>query len=148
MNKYLWSHLNRQEVGAYAKDFVMTELTKLGFQVEHIKIDGRGIDFIARKGDRPPIEVKVKSLRKFGYIFIHKSKFALSEHRYLAFVMLEDGKPPTLSFIASTRWKTPDNVFSSRDYEGKQSLPEWGLSVCESNMESIRASSINLGALI
>jgi hypothetical protein len=78
---------------------------------------------------------------------MQKSTFALTEHRYVAFVILEDAKPPTLSFIPSTRWNGPDNVFSSRDYVGNKSLPEWGLNVSESNMESISISSINLGVL-
>ena len=77
INRYLWSHLNTQQVGTYAEYFVKMELTMFGFQVYSTEVDDRGIDFVARKGNGPFMEVQVKSLRQFGYVFMHKSKFEL-----------------------------------------------------------------------
>jgi len=48
MQQYIWSILNKQQVGAYAEYFVKMELTMYGFQVYGTEVDDRGIDFVAR----------------------------------------------------------------------------------------------------
>ncbi len=120
VQRYAWSRLNKQQVGAYAEYFVKMELTMYGFQVYATEVDDRGIDFVARYEDGPFIEVQVKSLRSIGYVFMQKEKFALREPLYLAIGLLfEEKSMPCLS--AAT-------------YEGLKSRPEWSLNVSKKNM--------------
>jgi hypothetical protein len=80
MNRYIWSRLNTQQVGSYAEYFVKMELTMYGFQ-DSTEVDDRGIDSVARREGRPFIEVHVKSLRDFGYVFF-KGYATWTEPRY------------------------------------------------------------------
>jgi hypothetical protein len=151
MQRYVWSGLNNQQVGAYTEYFVKMELTMFGFQVYSTEVDDRGIDFVARHGSGPFIEVQVKSLRASGYVFMQKSKFILSDNLYLAFGLLAEGKPPDLYLIPSRTWDTPDTVFVSRDYgEGRESKPEWGLNVSARNMAALKQYDfeISVGQLL
>ena len=92
MQRYTWSRLNKQQVGAYTEYFVKMELTMYGFQVYGTEVDDRGIDFVARHDRGPFIEVQVKSLRPIGYVFMQKDKFTLREHLYLALGLLSKCK--------------------------------------------------------
>ena len=134
MPRYIWSRLNKQQVGAFTEYFVKMELTMYGFQVYGTEIDDRGIDFIARFEHGPFIEVQVKSLRSTGYVFIQKEKFVLNEQLYLALGLLFDGQPPELYLIPSNVWKQGIANFVNRDYEGRKSKPEWGLNISKKNM--------------
>lgn len=132
--RYQWSRLNKQQVGAYAEYFVKMELTMYGFQVYEPEVDDRGIDFIARFQTGPFIEVQVKSSRSLGYIFAQKSKFVLSDNLFMAVVLFSDGNLPSLYFIPSTAWSSPDQLLVGRDFEGLPSKPEWGLNLSQRNM--------------
>lgn len=134
MQRYDWSRLNKQQVGAYAEYFVKMELTMYGFQVYSTEIDDRGIDFIARFESGPFIEIQVKSLRSMGYVFVHKEKFALRSHLYLALGILRQKRPPVLYLIPATAWTETNALFVSRNYEGLKSRPEWGLNVSQKNL--------------
>lgn len=145
MQRYAWKDLNRQQVGAYAEYFVKMELTMYGFQVYSTDVDDRGIDFITRYQKRSFLEVQVKALRcgtddclSSGYVFLEKTKFALSDDRVLALVLLLEGKVPELYLIPSTVWLKPDKIFVSRDYgPGRASTPEWGLNVSKKNLPAL-----------
>ena len=134
MQRYHWSHLNAQQVGAYAEYFVKMELTMHGFQVYETEVDDRGIDFVARYERGPYYEIQVKSLRSLGYVFIEKAKFHLHEHTYLALELLMEDQPPQLYLIPSVAWTTPNALFAGRDYEGLKSKPEWGLNISKKNL--------------
>jgi hypothetical protein len=139
MQRYIWSRLNNQQVGAYTEYFVKMELTMYGFQVYRTEVDDRGIDFIARRGSGPFIEVQVKSLRPrpSGYVFLQKEKFMPREGLFLALGLLFEGQPPELFLIPSSVWKEPGGIFVSRDYEGLKSKPEWGLNISKRNMSAL-----------
>jgi hypothetical protein len=47
-------------------------------------------------------------------------------------VLLED-QPPDLYLIPATAWEAPNTLLVDRDYEGKQSKPEWGLNLSTKN---------------
>jgi hypothetical protein len=57
MERYQWSRLNKQQVGAFAVYFVKMELTLYGFQVYTTAVDDREIDFVTRHGDGPFIQI-------------------------------------------------------------------------------------------
>ncbi|PMR71718.1 hypothetical protein [Halomonas heilongjiangensis] len=139
MQRYQWSRLNKQQVGAYTEYFVKMELTMFGFQVYSTEVDDRGIDFVARLDNGPFIEVQVKSLRSMGYVFMQKRKFSLNEHLHLALGLLCEGKSPQLFLIPSTVWMSPNSMFVERNYEGLKSKPEWGLNISYKNMPSLES---------
>ena len=82
----------------------------------------------------PFIEVQVKSLRSMGYVFVQKAKFSLRNHLYLALGILRQKRPPALYLIPATAWTETNALFVSRDYEGLNSRPEWGLNVSQKNL--------------
>ena len=134
MAQHIWSALSSQQVGAYAEYFVKMELTMYGFQVYTSEVDDRGIDFVARLGTGPFIEVQVKSVRNMNYVYMAKDKSELRESLFLALAILLEGQPPDLYLIPSIVWTTPDGFFVSRDYEGGTSKPDWGLNISKKNM--------------
>jgi hypothetical protein len=135
MQRYAWSGLNKQQVGAFAEYFVKMELTMHGFQVYGTEVDDRGIDFVARYEDGPFLEVQVKSLRNTGYIFMEKENFKLRESLYLALALLREGQPPDLYLIPSSVWTEKRELFVSHDYDqGQKSKPEWGLNLSSKNL--------------
>jgi len=139
MKRYIWSHLNDLQVGKYAEYFVKMELTMYGFEVYSTEVDDRGIDFVARRDGGPFIEVQVKSLRKFGYVYMQKSKFKLRENLYVAFGLFHDRKAPELYLIPSRVWESPNALCVSRDYGGElMSAPEWGLNLSKKNMRLLK----------
>ncbi len=139
MEKYLWSHLNKHQLGSYAKYCVKTEFAMYGFQINETDTDEHGYYFVASYNKGSLLEVQVRSVRQLrSYAFLHKTKFELNERRYLAFAFLLEGEPPSLYLIPSTRWRTPDNVFVDRGYEGLQSEPEWGLVTSAKNLEFLK----------
>ncbi|MBU1680127.1 MAG: DUF4365 domain-containing protein [Bacteroidetes bacterium] len=137
MPRYQWESLNKQQVGAYTEYFVKMELTMYGFQVYETEVDDRGIDFVTRFKQCPFIEVQVKSLRSLGYVFMQKTKFQLHEHMYLALGLLMEGQAPKLFFVPSIVWRSPNDVFVERNYEGLKSKPEWGLNISKKNMPTL-----------
>ena len=137
MNRYQWSRLNKQQIGAYAEYFVKMELTMYGFQVYETEVDDRGIDFIARFESNSFVEIQVKSIRKLGYIFAQKDKFFLKENSFMALVIFSEGEPPSLYLLPATSWRMCNNLFVGRDYEGLKSKPEWGLNISKKNMPEL-----------
>lgn len=135
MQRYIWSRLNKQQVGAFTEYFVKMELTMYGFQVYGTEVDDRGVDFIARYEQEPFIEVQVKSLRSTGYIYMQKDKFILREHLYLALGLLVDERLPDLYLIPSLVWKEENALFVNRKYEGLKSKPEWGMNLSKRNLK-------------
>lgn len=137
MPRYQWSDLNTQQVGTYSEYFVKMELTMHGFQVYGTEVDDRGIDFVARHGRGPFLEIQVKSLRSTGYVFMRKEHFRPADNLFLALALLFEGQAPQLFLIPSTVWLTPELVFVDRNYDGLKSAPEWGLNLSQKNMAAL-----------
>jgi hypothetical protein len=109
------------------------EFALYGFEVYTAEVDDRGIDFVARREGGPFYEVQVKSIRGLNYIFMQKTKFPFHPDRVAAVVILLEDQAPELYLIPSKTWEAPNALFVSRDYEGKQSKPEWGLNLSVKN---------------
>jgi hypothetical protein len=136
-SKYQWNKLNKQQVGTYTEYFVKMELTMYGFGVYSTEIDDRGIDFIARRHGEPFIEIQVKSLRKYGYVFMQQTKFEIRKNVYLALGLMFEHEAPRLFLIPATAWLKPNEVFVERNYEGLKSAPEWGVNISRKNMAAL-----------
>ena len=133
-NSYDWSILNHLQVGRYAEYFVKMEFTRMGFDVYGAEVDDKGIDFVVRKDATTYYDVQVKSCRGLNYIFFSKSHFHLRANLLGAVVLFEEGLPPALYLIPALSWNVQNSLFVDRNYEGKQSAPEYGLNISRKNM--------------
>jgi hypothetical protein len=134
MKKFQWSKLNHLQIGRYAEYLAKMEFTAFGFDVFTAEVDDKGIDFVLRKDNLHYYDVQVKSSRNLSYIFFPKDKFVLSQNLLAAVVLFENDKPASLYIIPSDVWQYPTSLFVSRDYEGKNSKPEWGLNLSRKNL--------------
>jgi hypothetical protein len=127
--KFDWARLTHLQVGRYGEYFVKMEFTLLGFDVYGTEVDDKGIDLVVRKGVNQFYDVQVKALRRSNYVFFPKHTFELRPELLAAVVLLEQGKPPEPYLIPAVAWLNPNELLSSRDYEGKKSKPEWGVNL-------------------
>lgn len=134
MKRYEWDKLNHLQVGRYAEYFVKMEVTMYGFDVYTSEVDDKGIDFIIRKNADTYFDIQVKAVRNSNYIFFRKGKFKIKDNLYAAVVLLSQQKAPRLYLIPSTVWNNPNVVFVSKDYEGKKSVPEYGINISKKNV--------------
>jgi hypothetical protein len=142
--RYQWSKLTRQQIGAYAEYFIKMEFTMYGFQVYSTEVDDRGIDFVCRYKEKHFMEIQVKSIRGLNYVFMKKENFKLQESLWVSLVTFEEGKEPNLYLIPSKVWKTPNELFVNRDYEGKKSKPEWGINISKKNHPKLLEYSFDM----
>ena len=126
-----WSQLNRLQLGRYAEYLVAMEFTRSGLGVFRSEVDDRGIDLAVRNDHGDFFEIQVKSVFKSSYVFLQKDKFPFSERLYVAVVRFSAGADPKVWLIPSLAWGTPTAPFSSKDFKGGRSKPEWGLSVAK-----------------
>lgn len=125
-----WSELSPLQLGRYAEYYAKMEFTSYGFDVYTSEVDDHGVDFIAKDKNGTFYEVQVKSVRKDNYVFIPKDKIKLTKHNIVCFIRFTDGKLPDFYVFPATVWKKPDgSLFSSRDYRGLKSKPEYGISI-------------------
>jgi len=135
-----WSKINHLQLGKYGEYFAKMEFTKAGFDVYTAEVDNKGIDFVVRKNETEYFDIQVKSIRNNNYVFMRKEVFIPRKNLFLALILFEDKKDPTLLLIPSIDWqnKTHSSLVE-RNYEGKKSPPEWGISITKSNIEKIKS---------
>lgn len=132
-----WDNLSKLQLGIFAEQLFRNQFAMRGFEVLVPEVDERATDFVARSDSGILLDVQVKSIRGRGYVYLVKDKWPLEATRLLALALFTAGKPPDLFVIPSLQWKTPDDVFVSRDYEGKKSRPEWGLTISQQSRSSL-----------
>lgn len=125
--RHEWSSLSHMQIGRYAEQLTAMQFVLLGLDVFAAVIDDRGIDFVIRQQDGRYWDVQVKSVRARNYLYMRKEVFVIRPNLLLALTLFEDGCEPDHYLIPSTRWETPDTVFTDKDYEGLASAPEYGL---------------------
>jgi hypothetical protein len=133
MRPYAWNKLNTRQVGKFAEYFVKMEFTLHGFDVFTPEVDDKGVDCVVRRRSGHYYDVQVKSVRGYNYVFMQKQHFEPGPSLLVALVLLLDAAEPELFLIPSLRWKQPDKLFADRDYHGKKSKPEWGISLSAAN---------------
>lgn len=136
-----WAHLDRQKVGRYGEYFVKMALVRAGLDVYAPEVDDKAIDLVIRIPSSPPryFDVQVKAARSStNYVFMRKRHFTIEANRYLALVRLIEGVEPEMFLIPSTAWLEPKLPFSSRDYPGLRSEPEYGLSLAPKGMRQLQ----------
>lgn len=139
--------LTKQQLGRFAEYHVTMALVRAGLDVYTPAIDDRGIDLIARLGTAHFVEFQVKATRGLNYVFMRKQVFAIHPNRFLAYVHFVGDDEPTIYLIPSSVWQNPDDLFVSRDYEGKRSAPEYGLNLTSSRLARLEPYRLQ-GALV
>ena len=147
MSPYHWEPLNHLQVGRYGETFVKLELILLGLDVYTSEVDDHGIDFVIRLDAKHYLDIQVKTVRGYNYIFARKSVFPDSPNLYMAIVILLENKPPSLYLIPRTRWNQPDDIFVTRDYIEGTTAPEFGINLSAKNIEFLKAYAADLVAI-
>lgn len=147
-DNFKFDDLNHLQIGRIGEYWVKIWLTLSDFDTYYNDVDDKGIDFILRLDNDKHIDIQVKTIRvnTTGYVFVSKEawKNELRENLYLALVLLENHKMPTIYFIPSTAWQTPNELLRDRDYdkEDQKSKPEWGVNISKKNMELLQQYDI------
>jgi hypothetical protein len=137
-----WANLNHLQTGRYGEYFAKIAFVRAGFDVFSPEVDDKGIDFVLRvDGDAPCYyDVQVKTVRSRNtYVFMRKDKFRLTANLLLALVILDAGSEPEMYLIPATAWRNAEPPFADRDYDGKKSAPEYGLTLTPSAMVALEA---------
>jgi len=131
-----WTTLPRDQLGRYAEYLSRLLFAKSGMDIYLPEIDNKGIDFVVRSSGGHFYEIQCKARRQLNYSFIEKTKFPLSDARYLCLLLFLEAEveDPEIFLIPSRTWERPNALFVDRRYEGKKSHPEWGLQFSARNM--------------
>lgn len=125
--KTIWSKLSPMQLGQYGEYYAKMEFTSYGFDVYTSEVDDRGVDFVAKRNGIF-YEVQVKSIRKDNYMFIRKSKLVLDDRHLICYLRFVDGQLPEVYVIPASVFLEPDGaLFTSKDYVGLKSDPEYGV---------------------
>ncbi len=135
-----WSELSPLQLGRYAEYYAKMEFSSYGFDVYTSEVDDHGIDFVAKNKAGVFYEIQVKSVRNDNYVFIRKSKIIIDDNHLVCFIRFIDDMLPDCYVFPTTVFKEPDgSLFSSKDYEGLKSQPEYGINVKKKeNLETMQ----------
>ena len=147
-----WADLDKLRVGRFGEYFAKMAFAKAGYDVYTPEVDDRAIDLVVRIDGMPAryLEMQVKTVRmeKPNYVFMRKRLFPISPERFLALVVLYEKQDPQLYIIPSTAWTNPEAPFVSRDYLGKKSEPEHGLTVSCSTLQMLESYRFNAATVL
>ena len=132
-----WSQLSRQELIALGKTIVGERLESLGCTVKtpSTRIGGK-LD--VRTPSERSLEVFVSTQRVGGYVFWAKRRLQPASNRFAAIVLLADAEDPDLYLVPSTEWRSASPPLTDRDNVGKQSEPEYGISLARSSLSALQ----------
>lgn len=144
-----WAGLNGLQIGRYAEYYAKMEMASYGFEVYTTEVDDHGIDFIIKRPKTTKFyEIQVKSIRDYGYVFLPKSSWEVNQtNLFLILLIFKEGKLPDVYLIPADAWKTPNELFKDKNYEGLKSEPEYGLNLSLKNqplLEPYRIENIQL----
>lgn len=139
------------QLGQYAEYMAKMRMVQAGWEVYTSEIDDRGIDFLVRTGPGRCLEVQVKSVRlKPGsstYVYFRKEPLGrspdeIADRMRRAFTLLlaifEDDSEPDMYIIPGSVWLDAHAPFTSYDYEGKKSAPEFGLNLSHRSLQGLK----------
>ncbi|MEI2608276.1 MAG: hypothetical protein V9G20_06550 [Candidatus Promineifilaceae bacterium] len=144
MYQHEWNRINHLQIGKYAEYLAKMEFVIRGFDVYASEVDDRGIDFILRLNPNLYIDVQVKSVRSFNYVFFPKHTFQLRDNLLAVLAIMMQGQPVELYLIPALTWLNPNALFVSHDYENKQSAPEWGINLSRKNLPLLAPFAFDL----
>lgn len=132
----LWSTLSRPELIALGKRAVSERLQALGCAVTEARnpMDGK-LEVRAASGRL--LEVFVSTQRPGGYAFWTKRRLRPASDRFAAVFVLEE-PAPDLYLVPTNEWLNASAPLTDRDYEGKQSEPEYGIDLSSASLQRYR----------
>ncbi len=130
MPRKKWSELSPLQLGRYGEYYAKMEFTSYGFDVYTSEVDDHGVDFIAKNKSGTYYEIQVKSVRNDNYVFIQKDKIVLDDVHLVCLIRFVDDELPNCYVFPATVWEHPDgSLFTSKDYIGLKSKPEYGINI-------------------
>ena len=84
------------------------------------------------------LEVFASTQRVGGYVFWTKRRLQPASTRFAAIVLLADAEDPDLYLVPSTEWLNASPPLKDRDNVGKQSEPEYGISLARSSLPALQ----------
>jgi hypothetical protein len=127
------SKLNTKQLGELAFSLVKQKFSEQGFTVEGLTNGRRAIQrMVVRKGQFS-LNIYVRSLLRSSYSFILKKDLHLAKDQYVMLAVFGTDGNADYYLIPSLTWQTPNTLFPSRDYPGKKSKPEYGISLSQKN---------------
>ena len=141
-----WSRpeLTRQKLGTFGEYYAKMALTSYGMSIYTAEVDDHGIDFVAETPSQF-LKFQVKTIRKgTNYVFMKKKDFDISDDTlYLLLILLIDGEHPLVYIIPATVWNNDgESAFVYHAYEGKKSMPEYGINLSKKNMPRLECYKI------
>jgi hypothetical protein len=137
-----WSQLSRSELIGLGRTIVRDRLERLGCDVETPKsvTDGR---LQLRTPSGRALEVFVSTQRLGGYVFWTKRRFQPATDRFAAVVLLADAEEPAVYLVPSVAWRNASPPLKDRPNVGKQSEPEYGISLARASLPALEQYSWN-----
>jgi hypothetical protein len=135
-----WSHLSRTELIALGRTIVVDRLENLGCTVKTPSSRTGGKLDVETPSGRS-LEVFVSTQRVGGYVFWTKRRFAPARNRFAAIVLLGEAEHPDVYLVPSTEWRSAAPPLKDRDNVGKQSEPEYGISLARSSLPALEQYS-------
>lgn len=130
-----WSNLNPLQLGRYAEYYAKMEIASYGLEVYTSEVDDHGVDFVCKKSKKEFMQIQVKSIRDYGYVFMQERKWDIKDSNlYLVLLIFTDGKLPDVFLIPATEWQNESELFKYKKYEGLKSEPEYGLNLSKKNL--------------
>ena len=143
-----WSNMGPLPLGEFAEFYAQTELLSYGLDVYPSRVDDHAVDFIIKDKSGRFKEIQVKSVYKGKYAYVSKDKMHISKDNpvikndyYWFFIHFVDGEMPKTYIIPGTDWekaKEDGVLLIDRDYNGKKSAPEYGLSITQKSMQKLQ----------
>jgi len=132
-----WDNMGPLSLGKFAEFYAQTELLSYGLDVYPTIVDDHAVDFVIKDKAGRFKEIQVKSMYKGKYTFVSKDKMQVSNDNptikkdyYWFFIYFSEGEIPKTYIIPGCDWESADGILLiDRDYDGKKSAPEYGLSV-------------------
>jgi hypothetical protein len=144
MPNKVWSDLNNLQLGQYAEYYSKMEFASYGFDVYTSEVDDHGIDFIVKTMSGRFLEIQVKSVRNYNYVFIRKDKWNKHDpNLFLSLLLFEENILPKIYLIPANAWKNPNAMFKDKDYKGLKSKPEYGLNLSKRNIPLLDKYAMN-----
>lgn len=136
MNLPKWSSLSDLQIGDCGESFAKIEFLLYGFDVYTTKVDEHGVDFVAEKNGKF-YHVQVKAVRDTP-ANIMKDKIVLNDKYLVCYLRFHDGQMPEIYVFPATVFANPLPPFSSRDYNGKSSKPEYSISPAKKHTTALQ----------
>lgn len=134
-----WSDLNNLQLGRYAEYYAKMVFSSYGWDIYTSEVDDHGVDFVAKDKDNAFFEIQVKGVRNNNVVCMSKEKQVLDKQHLIAYLRFTDDHFPEMYVIPSLVFLEPNQAFSSHDYVGKKSKPEWVINYTGKTKELIEA---------